>query len=127
MKLNHKGWSLTEMIVLTLILALFLFAAIYYIYSLYSSFNINPTISYYTDLEKQLENNASIYLKKYYQKDYNNLIITLDTLRNYNLGIKLIDEDNNVCTGYVYASLTINAYIKCPNYTTIGYEDNLNE
>ncbi len=126
MKLDKKGWSLGEMIILIIVLALFLGVAIYYIYSLYASFNIEPTLKYYTNLENKLAQNAQTYLDEYYEGDKHNLIITLDTLKEYNLDIELKDQENNTCTGYIATSPIMHAYISCPNYTTFGYEGNIN-
>ena len=130
MFLNKKGWSLREMLLLSGVLLLFLIIAIFYIFRLYNSFGEEASVSYYYDLEDRLENNAKTYLSDYYTSELTNdeIIISRNVLRNYNLDVDLKDSEGNVCSGYVKAfqlddDIIVSAYIKCPNYTTNGYED----
>lgn len=130
MFLNKKGWSLREMLLLSGVLLLFLIIAIFYIFRLYNSFGEEASVSYYYDLEDRLKNNAKTYLSDYYTSELTNdeIIISRNVLRNYNLDVDLKDSEGNVCSGYVKAfqlddDTIVSAYIKCPNYTTNGYED----
>ncbi len=127
--LNKHGWGLKEMLVLSGILLLFLIIAIFYISSLYQELDLETTSKYYHDLERELENSASVYLNDYYDGDLSSdeITITRSTLRAYDLDVDLQDQNGHVCSGYVIASKThgeesIDAYISCPNYTTDGYE-----
>ena len=128
--LNKHGWGLKEMLVLSGILILFLFVAIYYIYTLYQEMGREVTTTYYHDLENDLEDSAQVYVEDYYDGSLNSdgITITRSTLRSYDLDVTLRDKDGHVCSGYVIASRThgediYEAYISCPDYTTDGYED----
>lgn len=128
--LNKHGWSLREMLILSGILIVFLFIAIYYILIMYKDLDLNITNNYYDNLESRLEENATVYLEDYYEGDLNSegLKITRGMLRSYDLDIELRDKDGHVCAGYVVARRThgeddIKAYISCPDYTTEGFED----
>lgn len=66
---NKHGWGLKEMLILSGILMLFLVIAIYYIYTLYQSLDMEVASNNYTELEEKLEYNANIYLKDYYDKN----------------------------------------------------------
>lgn len=127
--LNKHGWGLKEMLVLSGILLLFLIIAIYYISTLYQDLDLEATSDYYYDLEQDLENSVSVYLRDYYDGNLgaDEITITRSTLRAYDLDVDLEDQNHHVCSGYAVASKThgvetIEAYISCPNYTTNGYE-----
>ena len=128
--LNKHGWSLREMLILSGILIVFLFIAIYYILIMYKDLDLNITNNYYDNLESRLEENATVYLEDYYEGDLSSeeIKITKGMLRSYDLDIELRDKDGHVCAGYVVARRThgeddIKAYISCPDYTTEGFED----
>ena len=128
--LNKHGWSLREMLILSGILIVFLFIAIYYILIMYKDLDLNITNNYYDNLESRLEENATVYLEDYYEGDLSSeeIKITRGMLRSYDLDIELRDKDGHVCAGYVVARRThgedgIKAYISCPDYTTEGFED----
>ena len=128
--LNKHGWSLREMLILSGILIVFLFIAIYYILIMYKDLDLNITNNYYDNLESRLEENAIVYLEDYYEGDLSSeeIKITRGMLRSYDLDIELRDKDGHVCAGYVVARRThgeddIKAYISCPDYTTEGFED----
>ena len=128
--LNKHGWSLREMLILSGILIVFLFIAIYYILIMYKDLDLNITNNYYGNLESRLEENATVYLEDYYEGDLSSeeIKITRGMLRSYDLDIELRDKDGHVCAGYVVARRThgeddIKAYISCPDYTTEGFED----
>lgn len=127
---NKHGWGLKEMLILSGILMLFLVIAIYYIYTLYQSLDMEVASNNYTELEEKLEYNANIYLKDYYDKnlDSTGVTITRSLLRTYDLDVDLEDNKGRACSGYVIAKKShgeeqIDAYISCPDYTTDGYED----
>ena len=130
MLLNKNGWSLKEMLLLTGILALFLLVAIYYIASLYSNFESEVKGTNYALLEENLEKQALIYLNDYYDELLTNedITITRNVLRSYNLDIVLQDNNGKSCSGYVMAHKThgkvyVKSYIKCDKYVTSGYEE----
>ena len=118
------------MLILSGILIVFLFIAIYYILIMYKDLDLNITNNYYDNLESRLEENATVYLEDYYEGDLSSegFKITRGMLRSYDLDIELRDKDGHVCAGYVVARRThgeddIKAYISCPDYTTEGFED----
>lgn len=118
------------MLVLSGILILFLIVAIYYIVSLYNNFGEEVKTTNYSQLEKNLEEKALIYLNDYYDEilTSEDVTITRSVLRSYNLDIILQDNDGKACSGYVMAHKThgkiyTKSYIKCNNYMTEGYEE----
>ena len=113
---NKHGWGLKEMLILSGILMLFLVIAIYYIYTLYQSLDMEVASNNYTELEEKLE------------LDSTGVTITRSLLRTYDLDVDLEDNKGRACSGYVIAKKShgeeqIDAYISCPDYTTDGYED----
>ena len=127
--LNKHGWSLREMLILSGILIVFLFIAVYYIFTMYRDLDLEIGNNHYSNLEEKLEENAIVYLEDYYEGDLNSegLKITRGMLRSCDLDVELRDKDGHVCAGYVMARRThgeddIKAYISCPDYTTEGFE-----
>lgn len=130
MKLNKHGWGLREMLFLSGILILFLFVAIYYIYTLYDSFNEEVSVKEYYDMEDKLEENVRIYINDYYEADLTSekVIIDRSTLRYHDLDVSLLDSNGDACSGYAVVNksrgiVNVEAYIKCNNYMTEGYEE----
>ncbi len=126
--LNKKGWGLVEMLVLTGVLAIFLFIAIFLIYNAYRNLDTSISNNYYHDLENKLEEQAAIYLDKYYDEDLTSdyVTITRNVLKVYDLDVTLSDPSGKACDGYIKANKTkgvinIDGYIKCANYTTTNY------
>lgn len=118
------------MLILSGILIVFLFIAVYYIFTMYRDLDLEIGNNHYSNLEEKLEENAIVYLEDYYEGDLNSegLKITRGMLRSYDLDVELRDQDDHVCAGYVMARRThgeddIKAYISCPDYTTVGFED----
>lgn len=127
--LNKHGWSLREMLILSGILIVFLFIAVYYIFTMYRDLDLEIGNNHYSNLEEKLEENAIVYLEDYYEGDLNSegLKITRGMLRSCDLDVELRDKDGHVCAGYVMARRThgeddIKAYISCSDYTTEGFE-----
>lgn len=117
------------MLILSGILIVFLFIAVYYIFTMYCDLDLEIGNNHYSNLEEKLEENAIVYLEDYYEGDLNSegLKITRGMLRSYDLDVELRDKDGHVCAGYVMARRThgeddIKAYISCPDYTTEGFE-----
>ena len=130
MHLNKNGWSLKEMLLLSGILVLFLLVAIYYIATLYNNFGEEVKATNYSLLEKRLEDKALIYLNDYYNDMLTSeeVTITRNVLKSYNLDVVLEDNKGNSCSGYVIANKThgkvyTKSYIKCNSYMTEGYEE----
>ena len=128
--LNKHGWGLQEMLVLSGVLILFLFIAIYYIFTFYQEMGLEVSNNYYHDLEQDLVESAQVYIEDYYDGDLTSdgITITRSILRAYDLDVSLRDQDGHLCTGYVVASRThgedlYQAYISCADYATDGYED----
>ena len=127
--LNKKGWGLVEMLILSGVLIIFLFIAIYFIYRLYGNLDEGINTNYYTNLENDLRNQAEEYLNDYYDdtltSDY--ITITRNVLKTYDLDVILEDPQGRECSGYVranksHAKVNIEAYISCSKYETDGYE-----
>ena len=130
MSLNKRGWGLSEMLLLSSCLIVFLLLATYYIYVLYGKFERDDNTNNYITLEEKLENQTLIYLNDYYDEPLSNNKITIsrNVLKSYDLDIPLTDNDGNACSGYSIAYKTkgivyVDGYIKCNNYVTDGYED----
>lgn len=126
MKLNNRGWSTTEMLLLSGGLFIALLVAIFFISKLYGSLELSTANNQYVDLENKLERAAKDYINK------NNIIVTdelqisLNTLKSGNFITDLKDKDNNECNGYVKV-VVINekyyysSFISCENYKTTNY------
>lgn len=130
MHLNKNGWSLNEMLLLSGILIIFLIIAIYYIVSLYNNFDTEVKTTNYSELEKELENQALVYLNDYYDEllTSEDITITRNVLRSYDLDVILEDNNGKACSGYVMAhkshgEIYTKSYIKCNDYMTEGYEE----
>jgi len=130
MVLNKNGWGLKEMLILSGVLLIFLIVSIYFIISMYNNFNNDVMATNYEALEEKLEKQARIYLNDYYDEILTNdyITITRNVLKSYNLDVVLEDNKGNSCSGYVMANKThakveVNAYIKCDDYQTNGYEE----
>lgn len=132
--LNKNGWGLKEMLFLSSILLIFLAISIYYIVSMYNNFAKEIQATDYSLLEEKLEKQALIYLNDYYDDNLTNeeITITRNVLRTFNLDIILEDNKGNSCSGYVKANKThgkihAKSFIKCNDYITEGYEGWINE
>ena len=127
--LNKKGWGLKEMLLLSGLLVIFLFIAIFYIYILYANFDKDVINKQYDNLENKLKNATEVYLDKYYEDTLTNdyVTISLKVLRAYGLDVALYDYNGDPCNGYVRvnkskAIVNIEPYISCEKYETSGYE-----
>ncbi len=153
MKLNNHGWGFKDMIFYMAILVLFLFIAVFLIIRMYRQLDkrnfditdyfpegetstVNKEIHLYSDLEVKIKNSAVNYLKNYYEEELTSkkVVITLNMLKDKNLIDNLKDiKDKTLCDGYVLASMNDKLeviyypYIKCANYTTLGYLESYNE
>lgn len=126
MKLNNRGWSTTEMLLLSGGLFIALLVAIFFISKLYGSLELSTANNQYVDLENKLERAAKDYINK------NNIIVTdelrisLNTLKSGDFITDLKDKDGNDCNGYVTV-VDINeryyysSFISCENYKTTNY------
>ncbi len=125
--MNNRGWGLQAMMVMVFILMIALvIVAVIASTKLNSLFPSGETYN-------QLENEVIEALKKYEADyiDYLNYnaetIINIRTLQNQNLLNKLVDQNNNNCSGYgtiikKSQGIIYKAYIKCGDYKTDGYE-----
>ena len=92
--LNKNGWGLREMLLLSGILILFLFVAIFYIMSFYKEMDKDMSRNYYRDLESDLKERAQVYIDDYYDGEFSGEItITRNVLRLYDLDVHLEDEE----------------------------------
>ncbi len=153
MKLNNHGWGFREMIFYMSILVIFLFIVVFLVVRMYRqldqrNFNISDyfpegettttekEILLYSDLEVKIKNSTVNYIKNYYEEELTSkkVAITLKDLKSKNLIDNLNDiKDDSSCDGYVLVSINASLdvlyypYIKCANYTTLGYLESYNE
>ena len=137
MKLNNRGWGLNQMLILCAILLMFLMVAVFFIVQLSDSLgdvfqeSIVGGLSY-TTVEENIEYATEDYMEKYYEYEIGTgtITVTVDNLLKYDM-IKDINlkpgEEADSCTGYSLVEkkkekLIINAYIKCSDYETDGYQ-----
>ena len=148
MKLNNRGWGLQAMLVgvLVLMIALVIIAVL-----IQNTFNNimepinnenqqtenndkddNEKYESYEEIEGAIVSAAKKYQKKYYSDilDGEKISVTLKNLQEEKLIDEIIDieDSDNVCSGYAIFinddnKIIYNAYIKCGNYETIGYQD----
>lgn len=125
--MNKNGWGLQAMMTMVFILMIALV-----IVAIIASTKLSilfPSGETYP----QLENEVVEALKKYETKqivslNYNEeIVINIKTLQNQNLLNKLVDQNNNNCSGYgtiikKSQGIIYKAYIKCGDYKTDGYE-----
>ena len=137
MKLNNRGWGLNQMLILCAILIFFLMVAVFFIVQLSESLgdvfqdSIMGQVSY-TVVEENIEKATKDYMDKYYEYEIGTgtITVTVDNLLKYEM-IKSINlkpsEEEDSCTGYSLvekknSTLVVEAYIKCSNYETNGYQ-----
>lgn len=132
MKLNNRGWGLREMLILSAVLIFFFCLAIYFIYLLYSSLELDLNNSDYVEvkqyeaLEETIEKSAKEYLEDINQPLDIEIIIDAEDLINAGYMEDIIDPNSdNACDAYVKvnANSDIKAYIKCDEYITEGFEE----
>lgn len=136
MKLDNKGWGLTQMLVCCGILVLFLVISIVMINRLMNpkAKNLSKNIAYSlknSDIENNVEKASLRYFNDYYKQNINweNITITIENLkyRNY-LTENDLKTENTKCGGYALImkneqeKITAKAYIDCKNYVTTGYQ-----
>ena len=82
----------------------------------------------YFDLEESMITKTQQYFEQYYSypEGSKQVKITLDELKSYNI-IQELSTNDEQCTGYVIVKnegvMKYNAYIKCQNYQTKGYQE----
>lgn len=135
MKLNKKGWGLTNEIIFISIFVICLIIAFVGIYRLgFLGFGKNedkPNDTFsYEALEKKLQNGTRDYIKDEYNNELglDTLIITANLLRTKGYLNNYVDENDKYCSGYceVYLSeddtIVFEPYVKCgSNYESKGY------
>lgn len=139
MKLNNRGWSFHEMLVIMIILIGCLLMATFYIFRLYSQLegdNINTVEENkieeinneknYEEYENDLKKSAKYYIENVYEGELSSLfIITLTELKKEDL---LTEYNDYNCNGYVKVAqyneeYDYNPYLNCDQYTTKDYND----
>ena len=119
MKLNNRGWSLKEEIILSGILLFCLLVATFYIISFYSGVS-EVSKPVYKELEEKIEKAAIKYVNMYGE----NNVITSEVLEDNNLLTSFIDSKREYCKGYVLIKNdTYDPYIKCNEYKTKNFDD----
>ncbi len=117
--MNQKGMTLGVEI---FVIVFFAFAAFFSVYLLSKSFTgkyeVNENkLSYYLKIENELENAAKKYIEK--NETGEKIVVSSNTLREVGYYI-------NRCNGYVIIDkLLYKPFIKCDDYTTIGYSSEL--
>ncbi len=117
MKLNNKGWSMKQMIYLSMLLFVTLLFACYYIYVFYNHLDTSDGIVY-ANIELKLKTSAIKYCR-----DINGCYhVSLSELKNKGYIDNLVDDKGRSCDGYVtYQNNEYKSYIKCQSYITDGY------
>ncbi len=117
MKLNNKGWSIKQMIYLSMLLFVTLLFACYYIYAFYNDLDTSDGITY-ANMELKLEMAAIKYCKDNKGCSY----ISFNELKAKGYIDKLVDDKGRTCDGYVtYQNNEYQTFIKCQEYITKGY------
>ena len=83
-------------------------------------------LSFYHSLENQLEESSQKYMEDTYDDKEEDQLITSEQLLEKEYIEAMVDPEGDVCFGYVnYQSsdTSYQAYVKCPLYTTDGYEE----
>lgn len=137
MKLNNRGWGLQAMLlcVLALMIALVIVAVLVNQLGEVLGIAKKPIESNitYVDLENRVVEGAKKYHDTYYSnmQEKEKITVTLKTLKNKKMIEDILDvKDNKPCTGYALFTLqngktSYHAYLKCSNYTTKGYLNDL--
>ena len=140
MKIDNKGWGLTTMLLMVAVIFIALLTATFF------SIRLNAMLGKQNnESEEKVQKavNETYYIGKLNEmtiavNNYVNdngvilskdkLRINLTTLVNSNYINEIYDSlSNNVCSGYSYVYLNndnikqVNSYLKCDNYTSIGY------
>lgn len=139
MKLNNKGWGISQMIALLGILFFFFLLSIVLIIRFakeaYPSgldvSNGYNDVAEYTSIEGEIEKAANKYINSKYSSisQMNDIIIPVDTLQQLGFYSNVGHED---CDGYVISNIVngspvSEAYVKCSDYTTKGYHYEFDE
>lgn len=136
MKLDNRGWGLSEMLILMAVLILFLLISVFLSHQLSGKSNnifLEPLVkTTYTDVEENVKNAALSYFKDYYdsQIDTGTITVTTINLLKYNhLQEKDLtpSSEKEACLGYALIhreneGLEVQPFIGCKNYETTGYQ-----
>ena len=121
MKLNNRGWGLTQMIIMSTILFFLLFVVSYYIYVFYNKLDERDGSQYFA-LESKLKSAAVLYSKNISSPSGR---VSLYTLKSLGYIDTFNDEDGRVCNGYViYNDDRFDSYIRCNNFVSSNYDRN---
>lgn len=136
MKLDKRGWSLQEMLVLMGLLFLALLVSAFYVMRLYSSFDkgLSGPAKTYEDVENIIEERAKQYIRDYYKEEIGNGTITIKVDSLIEKGIMTQKDatptkSKSACNGYVLVKrdyneiLNYDGYIFCDGYQTEGYQE----
>ncbi len=141
--LNNNGWGLRTAILFT---AIFIFCLLFSVVlinrwglrggdviidndsNIENKAETTDNTEYYEELETNVYEAIQLYINDNPKllETKGNITITVKKLLNQGYLSSLEDGNGNSCSGYVdvYNNIAINynAYIKCPGYTTNGYE-----
>lgn len=121
MKLNKKGWGLTQMLIMSAILLFLLLVVSYYIYIFYNGLDERGGTKYFA-LESKLKSAAVIYSKNINSSSGR---VSLSTLKSLGYIDVFEDEDGSACNGYVlYNDDSYDSYIRCNNFVSPNYDRN---
>lgn len=91
--------------------------------------NVDRETFDYTSLENKLVESTKKYFQEYYEYELeeNEMVVRLSTLKYNGYISDLLDENGKSCSGYAKivnstSGIVYVGYIKCPKYTTQGYE-----
>ena len=121
MKLNNKGWGLTQMLIMTAVLFFLLLLVSYYIYIFYNSLDERGGTKYFV-LESTLKSAAVLYSKNINSSSGR---VSLTTLKSLGYIDYFQDDNGNDCNGYViYNDDRYDSYIRCNNFVSQSYDRN---
>lgn len=135
MKLNNRGWGIKEMLLLSAVLIFFFGVAIYFIYMLYSSLDLglNDDSNYieirqYEAIEEKIEEDALDYLlNEDYYVNVGDKILLNELIKEGYIDFIYDPNTDGLCEGYVVVksieNSVVDAFIKCDEYETNGYEE----
>jgi hypothetical protein len=145
MKLNKNGWGFVEFFAFLIIFVVCLFIASYGLRSFglldedwhfiknqdTNKVEDNKPKVTYGSLREDMVGATMKYIKKYYNDELgiDTLNIRVSQLKSEGLLDKFQDADGNSCSGYVsvylddLSRIQYDAYLKCKDYETTGYEE----
>ena len=133
--LNNHGWGFRAYMIASGILLIALILVAFLVTRLYSGLPSLETAmentKTYSTIENDIKAFAHSYIVDYHQEEITTGVVTVSTNKLIEKGFltdkKLTTSDGDKCKGYALIRkdndvLVVEPYIKCKNYTTVGYQ-----